>query len=326
MKKVLNYLAYPEEYLQRINDCFKNYNYEVLSISPKDPEGKDKAIAAIQDVDVALIGSPIPRKNLEESNAKWIHIDWVGVEGVLSNELLKNHIVTNGSGRNSICLAEHVFFFAMFLEYGTREIIEAQKNHQWGVTHKNPYESLFSRTMLIAGTGSIAQEVAKRAKGFDMKTIGYSRSIKENLENFDEQYAQGDIAFAELAKRADYVVNCLPLNKDTYHLIDANVLNSMKKTAYLINISRGNIIDEDALAEALKNNTIAGAASDTFAKEPLDPSSPLWDLDNMIITPHHTPQSPLKFEKGVETVTTNLKLFEEGKRLVNLQSEKDVLA
>lgn len=179
--------------------------------------------------------------------------------------------------------------------------------------------------MLIAGTGSIAQEVAKRAKAFGMKTIGYSRSVKPELGFFDEQYAQGEKEFIDLVGEADYVVNCLPLNKDTYHLIDKKVMQAMKKTAYLINISRGNIIDEDALAEALANKEIAGAASDTFAKEPLDPSSPLWDLDNMIITPHQTPQSPLKFVNGVETVVKNLEALEKGGRMRNLQKDEDIL-
>ena len=99
----------------------------------------------------------------------------------------------------------------------------------------------------------------------------------------------------------------------------------MKKSAYFINISRGAVVDEKALIEALQAKQIAGAASDVFEQEPLPEESPLWHLDNMLITPHHSPQSPLKFEIGVQTILTNLAQYECGGKLKNQQTEKDVV-
>lgn len=328
-KKVLIYTNYPITYQTRLEKSFIDTGYEVVHIIPdgKDPAIVESAVNVLADCSVAILGGALPLDAIVNAkDLKWIHYDWVGVEGAMSKDIFdKGILVTNGSGRNSICLSEHVFYFIFTLGYETRQIFASQDAHQWGVRHEYPYTSLFGKTMVIAGTGSIAQEVAKRAKAFDMKTIGYCRTPKEGLDMFDElKTSESGVRLIDIAPEADFLISTMSLNAATYHMIDAALLRSMKNTSFVINISRGSVIDEVALAEALKSKTIAGAGCDTFEQEPLSPDSPLWDLKNMVITPHSTPQSPLKFEIGVDTIVSNIGRLERGDRLLNQQSPKDL--
>lgn len=329
-QKVLVYTNYPISYQEKLEKAFSDSGYDVIHVVPdsKDPETTKAAVNALTDCTIAILGGALPLEVIENAKElKWVHYDWVGIEGVMSKNIFeKGILVTNGSGRNSICLAEHVFYFIFTLTYETRAIFASQDGHQWGVQHEYPYTSLYGKTMVIAGTGSIAQEVAKRAKAFGMKTIGYCRSVKPGLEMFDElKTSASGVRLVDVVPEADFLVSTLSLNASSFHMIDAAVLANMKKTAYVINISRGSVIDEIALTEALENKVIAGAGCDTFEQEPLAADSPLWNLKNMVITPHSTPQSPLKFEIGVDTIVSNIERFKRGEKLLNQQSPADLL-
>lgn len=328
-KKALVYINYPEIYQKKLLQALQEFGYTFISVPPDGKEEHiDQAKDALKHVDIAILGGPLPKENLENApNLKWIHFDWVGIESVLTEGLFKGErIITNGSGRNSICLAEHVFYFMFTLSYGTREIFASQDAARWGVDHFNPYSCLFGKSMLIVGTGSIGREVAIRAKTFGMKTIGYSRTKKAFDEVYDVQVSKEENTdFPSLTSESDYIVLTIPLNSGSYHLIDETILKRMKKTAYLINISRGAVIDEKALEAALKSNQIAGAGCDTFEAEPLPSSSGLWECKNLVITPHSTPQSPLKFEYGIKVVIQNLKNLDVGEKLLNQQSLSDLM-
>lgn len=328
-KTALVYVQYPQPFQQKLVEGLETAGYTVYSIMPDNSqENVAKALTILESAEIAILGSSLPKHNLENaSNLKWIHFDWVGVEGMLTKAMFKDgRYITNGSGRNSICLAEHVFYFLFTLTYGTREILAAQDARTWGVTHINPYSCLFGKTLLVVGAGSIGHEVAVRAKAFGMKTIGYSRTEKSRDTVYDIQVSkQSGIELSQLTKEADFVVLTVALNTGTYHLIDKSILDGMKKTAYIINICRGAVIDETALIEALKARTIAGAGCDTFETEPLSSSSELWNLPTMVITPHSTPQSPLKFEQGISVVMENLKRLQNNEHMLNQQKLSDVL-
>lgn len=328
MNTVLIYTAYPEEYQKKIEDAFALSGYKVVSIKPnKDTSTIEKAISTLQEASVAILGAGLPVLELEKApNLKWVHYDWVGIEGGLSKTLFeKGIIVTNGSGRNSICLSEHVFYFIFTLSYDSRAIFSASDKHQWGVERTQPYTSLFQKNMLIVGTGSIGQEIAKRAKAFGMNVFGFSRT-KKYLDMFDELYCiEEGTSLSDIVSKADFLVLATGLNADSYHLVNMNLMKKMKPTAFIINICRGSVIDEKDLIEALKTDIIAGAGCDTFEKEPLSAESELYDLKNMVITPHSTPQSPLKFEIGTNTIIENIGKLAKGERLINQQSIKDIL-
>ncbi|MGH0054475.1 MAG: D-2-hydroxyacid dehydrogenase [Sphaerochaetaceae bacterium] len=327
-KEALVYVQYPELYQQSLLKLFQEFGYSVMQVIPDNaPSSIDKALEALSHVEVAILGSALPKKFLEDApNLQWIHFDWVGVEGMLTKAMFANNRrITNGSGRNSLCLAEHVFYFIFTLSYGTREIFASQDSHKWGVIHQNPYTSLYGKTILIIGTGSIGQEVAERAKVFGMRTLGYARNTEKNNTFFDSRASiQNGDNLLDLVSSADYVVLAVSLNNDTFHMINEDIFSKMKETAYVINISRGAVIDEKALLHALENKTIAGAGCDTFETEPLPETSGLWDMKNIVITPHSTPQSPLKFNQGLSIIRENLQRIETGEMLINQQSIHDV--
>ena len=330
MEKALLYTNYPEPYQGRLNKAFADAGFSVVWIAPNanDESIKEKAYEAIAECSVAILGAGISSSVLESSKTlKWVHFDWVGIEGAATERLFQNGVlVTNGSGRNSICLSEHVFYFIFTMTYETRHIYEAQDKHVWKVQHDYPYSSLFGRTMLILGTGSIGQEIAVRAKAFGMKTIGFSRTRKTGLSMFDEVMASEEGAkLSDVVPSVDFLVVAASLNKSSYHMVDKSVFDAMKPESYVVNISRGSVIDEEALIEAIINKKIAGAGLDTVEHEPLSPDSPLWDLRNVVITPHSTPQSPLKFEIGVNTVVDNIPKYLSGEKLINQQSVRDLL-
>ena len=319
----LVYVQYPQPYQQQMIDLLTHAGYRVHTVEIDDVA---LALSVLEHAQIALIGGALPKEALEQAPLlKWIHFDWVGVENMLSKAMFKNGrvIITNGSGRNSLSLAEHVFFFIFTLTYGTREIFAAQKAHHWGVAHTKAYTPLFGKTLLVVGAGSIGDEVAHRSQAFGMRTIGYSRTKKACKGIYDQQFSK--TALGTLIKEADYVVLTLSLNAQTYHCINAELLQQMKSSAYLINISRGAVVDERALVEALKTGTIAGAGCDTFETEPLVEDSELWDLPNLVITPHSTPKSPLKFEQGLSLIAENLKRLDAGEDLLNMQTQEDIL-
>ncbi len=329
MEKVLIYTNYPFEYQERLNKAFSDAGFSVVWIAPDPNDGsvKERACREIADASVAILGAGLPVSVLESSNAlRWVHFDWVGIENAATKNLFdKGVIITNGSGRNSICLAEHVFYFIFTMTYESRHILEAQDRHEWKVKHDYPYASLYGRSMLILGTGSIGQAIASRAKAFGMRTIGFSRT-KKDLAMFDEILASSEGAsLPDAVKDIDFLVVAASLNKSSYHMVDSRVFEAMKPDAYVMNISRGSVIDETALIEALREKRIAGAGLDTVEQEPLPQDSPLWDFPSVVITPHSTPQSPLKFEIGVNTVIENIGRFRSGAKLINTQSAQDLL-
>lgn len=327
MKKALLYLNYPTEFIGEIKEKLNEKGYEAIHMVPS-KDNVDEASLLLSSSEIAILGAGLPLSSLESSKTlKWLHYDWVGVEGGLSKRLFENGvIVTNGSGRNSICLSEHVFYFIFTLSYDTRAIFHSQDKALWGVEREYPYSSLYGKNMLIVGTGSIAQAVAARAKAFGMKTVGYSRTKKEGLDMFDTIYASEDgYEVKDLVMDTDYLVLCTSLNHSSFHMINKDVFKKMKKTAYLINICRGSVVNEEDLAEALTNKDIAGAGCDTFEKEPLSSASPLWNMKNIVITPHSTPQSPLKFIDGTKTIVENIERLSKGQTLLNLQSTEDTM-
>ncbi len=188
----------------------------------------------------------------------------------------------------------------------------------WIVRHPIPFhplDELAGKTLGIIGLGSIGMEIARKGKCFGMNVIGIKKT-HENVRWVDEVYTPEnlDIVLGE----SDYLVLCVPATDETKNLIGERELKKMKISAYLINIARGDVIDENALIRALKEKWIAGAAIDVTREEPLSPDSPLWELDNLIITPHVAGSSPYYWDRAVDIFVENLKRFFQGEELINV--------
>ncbi|HZC18094.1 MAG TPA: D-2-hydroxyacid dehydrogenase, partial [Rubrobacteraceae bacterium] len=176
----------------------------------------------------------------------------------------------------------------------------------------------------VVGTGSIGRAVAVRARPFSVRLVGVKRTVHEDDAAWgyaDELYATQDLQAA--LREANYVVVTLPGTPEAHHLLDAEAFSAMKEGAYLVNVGRGEVVDEGALVEALKSGHLSGAALDVFEEEPLPEGSPLWDLKNVIISPHSAASVPGRADDLlVDLFSNNLRRYLNGEPLVNELDKK----
>lgn len=300
---------------------------EVRFVVPYGPEAQARIAEAGSDVDVAIFNGDLDKSVLASPNLKWIHCCRAGVEKSAVPEIFDRGIIlTSSSGRSAPALAEHALMFLMALTYDLPMLHRAQAEHRWAVSREYARKTgMYGKTVGILGLGKTGQEVARLCKGFDMTVLGWRRS-RTLADHVDQVFASGEgEGIEEILRRSDYLVLCVELNDDTWHLIGEKELNMMKKGAYLVNMGRGGLVDEKAMAEALGNGTIAGAGLDTFETEPLPQQSPLWDLPNVIITPHITPGLPDKEDRMMGYVFENIKAYREGGSFVNRVTRRNML-
>jgi phosphoglycerate dehydrogenase-like enzyme len=245
---------------------------------------------------------------------RWIHTPSAGVEHLLTPAAMERDLaLTNSAGVHAIPMAESALAFMLSHARGLAAFRDAQAEAHW--TRGLELGELYEATLLILGIGGIGQSIAERAAAFGMRVWGSRRNLRPTPHA--ERVVTGE-AWRDLLPAADYVVVAAPLTPETRGMIDATALALMKPSAYLINIARGPLVDETALAEALAADRIAGAALDTFEEEPLPPTSPLWRLPNVTITPHATASSPRMRERQIALFIDNLRRFREGLPLRNV--------
>lgn len=318
IEKVLLTVKLKEENQKKIFEALKPA--EVVYVDHKDIPG---ILENGKDADVIIFNSDSPVPVSSFPKLKWMHCSHAGIDKTVTPEFFdRNIVLTCAKGRSANSLAEHAFMFMMYFTYSIALQLEHQKAHCWTQEGIYPLQSgLRGRTLGILGLGNTGIEVAKLAKAFGMHVLGYRRSVVV-LDCVDELYAskRGD-SLSELLSRCDYVVLCIELNDHTYHMIGKDEFEAMKESAVLVNMGRGSLIDEEAMIEALKERKIFGAGLDTVASEPLAEDSPLWDMDNVFITPHATPPQPDKDERMLSYILDNIKAYREDGVFVNRVDE-----
>ncbi len=184
--------------------------------------------------------------------------------------------------------------------------------------------SLERKTLCVVGTGSIGRAIAGRARPFGMRVVGVKRTVSEDdpaWEHADELYVTDRLHDA--LGGADYVALALPGTPETQHLVDAEAISAAKPGAYFVNVGRGAVVDEGALAEALEGGHLSGAALDVFEVEPLPEESPLWELENVVISPHSTDNLPeLTNRLQTDLFCENLRRYLDGEALLNVLDKK----
>ena len=250
-----------------------------LSIQPL--QEVDTVNRSLGECDI-LLGSPelLSRGLHYARQVKWVQSTWAGVTPLMAPELRKDYLLTGVKEVFGPLMAEYVLCYVLMHERRVLERYRSQLEKTWDMIEPS---SLHGKSIGIMGLGSIGTDIARTLIPFNMKIFGYSRS-RTSCEGFDRCYLSGElISFVE---RLDYLVSVLPDTPETDHLIDTPVLEAMPRTSLLINVGRGNVIDEQALIRALENGEIGGAVLDVFQEEPLPESHPFWETPNTIITSH----------------------------------------
>lgn len=246
---------------------------------------------------------------MSDSKLRWLQTWSAGVNNLPLAELESKGIqVTSANGVHSYPISETIFALMLAL---TRKIHTYVKNQQTKTWHHSGLKlELHGKTVGIIGVGAIGKETAKIAKAFGMKVIGIRHSGAQE-EFVDEMYITEKLN--AILPQCDYVVVTLPLTKETHYLFGAEQFNLMKPSSFFINIGRGEIAVENELIEALREGKIAGAGLDVFEKEPLPEDNPLWELENVIITPHTAGSTEHYNQRVIEDIfIPNLKNYISG--------------
>jgi phosphoglycerate dehydrogenase-like enzyme len=272
--------------------------------------GKDQSVWEDHLIDAEIIAGW--KKGLMEycfkpnSKLKWLQ-SWSAGVNSMPLEMLesRNILLTSANGVHAYPISETIFALMLGLTRKLHTYVKSQQSKTWH--HANMGLELHEKTIGIIGVGAIGKETAKIAKAFGMQTIGVRHSGKPE-ENIDEMYTVNQLNL--LLPKCDYVVVTLPLTRETHHLFGENQFKQMKESAFFINIGRGEIVVEQELVNALNEGIIAGAGLDVFETEPLMEESPLWEIDNVIITPHTSGSTVYYNKRLIENILIpNLKQY-----------------
>lgn len=272
----------------------------------------------LPDTDI-LVGFSIRRDQFSSAQKlKWIHSTAAGVSQLMYPELRSSGlVVTNARGIHSPPMAEHILGMILSMSRRFPDASRFQRAAHWAqqdIWDARPFE-LKGKILVLVGFGSIGREVARLLQPIGMRIWGVTRSGRG-----DEQFAERILPAAELAAalpQADFVLLAAPETPETQRMIGEKELASMKRGAYLLNVARGTLVDQDALIGALRARAIAGAALDVTEEEPLAPESPLWKLDNVFITPHVSAATDLLWQRQGELLLENLERWFDGRELLN---------
>ena len=249
------------------------------------------------------------------SNLKWIQALTTGVDYIINLPSLKKDVlITSTRGIHGPQVSEMAFLLMLALNCKFPQVI---RNQDQGVWERWPRKLLYQKKVGILGVGVIGEELARKCKAFGMTVFGVD-IIKRKIDAVDYFYGPEDIS--KVIQEVDYFIIVAPKTPQTEKMIGAKVLSSMKPTSFLINLGRGEIVDEDALIQALNSGKIAGAALDTFCTEPLPKDHPFWRTKNMIVTPHLGGMSDIYVTQALSIFEENLRCFLKGERrdLINL--------
>lgn len=248
----------------------------------------------------------------EAPELKWIHTGSAGVEHILTPAFLEAGLrLTNSSGVHAPSIAEWVVAAMLFCEKDLPTMLKQQRRHSF---EKVEQPELSQRTVLFIGAGHIARAIARRLRPFGPKLRALRRRPEADPD-FDEVLPREMLL--EALSDCHWVIVAAPLSRETRGMISAEAIGKMRRDARLVNVARGEIVDEAALIDALREKRIAGAVLDVFTTEPLPNDSPLWDLRNVLIFPHTTWRSPQVRQRQLDLFVENVRRFVGGKPLIN---------
>jgi len=262
-----------------------------------------------------IFGWPRYRHLKIAEKLEWLHLPSAGVENYTDKSLYYNDqlILTNSSGVYGKPIAEHVLALILSFNRNIPYYVEKKREKKWDKKYKT--RDFFNSKLAVLGLGDIGSEIAVRAKALGAEVMAVKKHITEVPEYVDQLYTTEEKH--KVLKEADYIVLALPLTEETKGIISAEELKIMKDNAYIVNIGRGELIDQPALIKALKEKWIAGAGLDVTIPEPLPEDSQLWDIENVQITQHSSGFSPSNEIREFDIFLKNLKKYKHNEDLIN---------
>jgi phosphoglycerate dehydrogenase-like enzyme len=307
--------CFPERQVGVLRDRFPELDFEYC-VTERD------ALNAVKDADIAFSSRMAASIVEQATRLRWVHSAAAAVQGLLPlADLARRGIaVSNSRGIQAIPIAEQVMAGLLGVARRLDLTITAQKEHQW--IQARLCESdwpwvLHGQSMTVVGLGTIGSEVARRAHAFGMRVTGVRRNIQNENPSFVDRVVARD-RLTDALTGCDILVVSAPGVAETNRLIGREELAMLNPGATIVNVARGAIVDEQAMIEALRSGRLRAAVLDVFEHEPLDPSSPLWSLPNVIITPHSSGFRANHWDKVIDLFTENLRRFQRSETLLNL--------
>jgi phosphoglycerate dehydrogenase-like enzyme len=312
--KVLFSFDLKDKYLDSIKE-----NFSDLEIIKSEDESVLKKEIKDTDVLVAMLMRKFDSDLIKMGNKlKWIQSWSAGVDKFLEDGNFKylkdNNIkLTSVRGIHRHSMSEQVIGYMISFTRRFHELYELQKKREWD---RLKVQYLKDKTLAVFGLGAVGKAVAKKASVFNMQTVGVKRNTEVDIPYVNKIYSPKETK--KVLEMADFVVVTMPLTEETRGFFGKKEFKIMSKDAYFINVARGEIVKQKELVKALENKEIAGAALDVFTEEPLPKNSPLYELDNVIITPHTSGLFPDYNKEAVKVFKNNLRLFLEDEKLTNI--------
>lgn len=308
MKKIYTFIPLKEEHKKLLESSSSNCKFIHLGlIKPTLDQVKD-ANVIIGNIPVEIL------KNILD--LEFVQLNSAGINGYSDNpDFPKNVSLANAAGAYGVAISECILAGILTLMKHIPSYIQNQSNHKR--KDEGKVKSIYNSQILVLGLGDIGKEFSKRAYAMGAHITGIKRNIKDKPEYVDKLCTM-DSLYEELEK-ANIIVSSLPGSKSTYHLFDKEALTHVKKQPIFVNVGRGSLIDSSVLEKALKENIFSGAYIDVTDSEPLPKEDELWNLNNLIITPHVTGGYHLEetLNRIVEISATNIQKYCEGKEIIN---------
>lgn len=271
--------------------------------------------------DVEIILGNVPPEILKYAKAlKWLQLNNAGTEGYCDGALPEEVLLTNATGAYGLAISEHMVGMLFELQKKLNLYSRNQREHVW--RSEGHVRLIEGSRVLVIGLGDIGTAFAQKMKGLGCRTIGIKRREARKPEGVDDLFLMDRLE--KQLPLADIVALCLPGNQDTFHLLNEERLAMLKQSAVVLNVGRGITIDTEALVRALQEGRIAGAALDVTDPEPLPAAHPLWDMDNVILTPHISGSFllPETLEKILHICIENLECYLVKRPLRNVVDRK----
>jgi len=283
--------------------------YEVFRSS-----GEEHLRELIGDAEVVVAWHLEPEYVRRGKKLRWVHFASAGVDQALSPELVESDILVSSSvGIHKWPVAESAFAMILAFARGLVPAFNQQRERSWERRRvADAMVELHDLTLGVIGLGHIGREVARLGRAFGMQVLGLDTAAAAEAE-VDELFGRDGLG--KLLSHSDFVVLCLPLTAETRGMFALDEIRVMKPTAYLINVARGSLLQEAILIEALRRHWIAGAGLDVFEHEPLPPNHPLYNLDNVILTPHVAGVTPHYWDRMARVFVDNFRRFLAGEPL-----------